>query len=195
MPMPDGQNDIFIDLDVAFELVIERLFPASDKEAIIADDTSAEFLEAKQMITRVIGSGEVATSFTSLDHRNTFPLRPDDIEHPAYYVDPVGNEVAHRHDGPGRCRFHREQLLAFLPKESVTSSVAAKYECKKQLVNWFKVHHRTVPAKKNLLAHMQKEIPGLSGRQFDAARREAIEETGRHDLSRAGRKKSNRNTN
>jgi hypothetical protein len=178
----------------AFQFVGEHCFGDVWDAACIDDAARPQHRAALVQLRDALRSGEVAAQWDTLDFRQTGDLNPLDVDGEFFRFILKDDLVFHpRLNEPVRCRISArdlDRLLKPLPAQTMSSSNRAEKECLRWLAGLFSSNDTTIPTKEALKVSAMQRFSGLSSRAFDRARLDAIHQTGRTDLSSAGRPKN-----
>ncbi len=178
----------------AFQFVGKHRFGDEWEAKYIEDPVKSQHKTVLAELRDALRSGEVAAQWDTLDFRQTGDLRPLDVDGEFFRFMVKEDLVFHpRLNEPVRCRISARDLGRLLKpfmEQPFSSSNRAEKECLLWLVGLFSVNDTTVPTKEALKINAMRRFSGLSARAFDRARLDAIRQTGRKDLSSAGRPKN-----
>ena len=179
---------------VAFDAVGKQVYEELWRESWIDDVDAQERKEILQYLRTALKSGQVAAHWSTYDFRYSGDLTPQEADREFFRID-LKNDCVFHHDmnEPVICKIHRRQLLSFFQMQSgsdLPPTDLATRECMKWLVEEFSDPDFTPPRSEDLMKLAMQKIPRLSVRGYKAARKAAIEKTGRKDIGKAGRRKN-----
>ena len=184
----------YIPLREAFDLIGNRMFPDEWNSKIAEDKEHQLHVDAKAYLTEAIASDEVEATFQASNFQRdpcttkvksmwtTGQFFDLDIVKDYCWIDHIGE--------PLDLLFFRRQLESFIANQNASrgSNTAGKFRrCVDRLVDLIEGRCDPYPNEK-MIADMQAEFPGISKDKVMEAKKIAVNQTGRVDLTKGGRR-------
>jgi len=160
-----------------------------------ADDPDSEHRRiALQNLRVALQSGQVSAFWHDFDHERA--LTPIEAAGEFFRINLEENciHLSFFEGKPIQCGIHAGQIAAFVRSEGAKSTkltIGAENACFQWLLDMMS-GDRSIPTNDILWQMAQQKIAGLSRAAFKRARTRAIEHSGRKDLSKSGRRPTDR---
>ncbi|MEP3298977.1 MAG: hypothetical protein ABJO27_21310 [Pseudoruegeria sp.] len=192
MAVKDFDQSPFISLREAFEIVGKASLGDDWNEGVFEKDAQSHE-RVLSRVRNILRSGDVAAHWHTADHQASGELQPVEVDHEFFSIRLSENTVFHyRINEPVLCRIHAKQLhscLLDLDLSQTSFTSVAEKEC----FHWFVEYlNNTEDLRLKVVATEElarKKFPKASKAGITRARREAVAETGKHGIFRAGRPK------
>lgn len=188
---PNSEDEQYVDLRTAFKIVWEHNFARAPTDMEFSDRDAASHRDTLRVLQQALATGNVPTSLTAVSDEAHGWLSLKDTDHPAFLIDVSKNTLTHPVADDCYASVHRVSLKRYLlqtPEERPRSTAGLEHRCFRWLVDLMQEENSDIPSKKRLQDLASLEFPGLGHRPFLKAWKKAIDETGRDDLTRPGRR-------